>query len=65
MKRSQMLQLMMDEIIHIEDLDDVSILLRNMEKVGMIPPNYEIKDDGDFVQSFDNIKIIMGRWEDE
>ena len=45
MKRSEMLDLMSEEIIHIEDGDDVERLLDKMEKAGMLPPPYYTEKD--------------------
>lgn len=40
MKRSEMIELMMEDIIHIEDMNDVDKLLTKMENKGMLPPEY-------------------------
>jgi len=38
MKRSEMIELMMEEIGHIQDIEGVERLLTKMENAGMLPP---------------------------
>lgn len=72
MKRSMMLELMMEEIIHIEDLDDVSKLLDKMEKAGMLPPYGSKIKQVDIIDRWgqntgksERVRVIETEWDEE
>lgn len=70
MKRSKIVDIIADYFYHC-NLDQYEAneladkLLTTLEGKGMLTPDYSIKDEGVFVQSFHSIKSVKGKWEDE